>query len=108
VNSRKERSCAVTIVVTSTGNSYRRDWFVAEFKKTSRKACLPEDCVFHGLRKTAAVFLAEAGCTNEQIKAITGHTTESMVAYYTRGANQKSLAKEAMRKFEQRVNNPKP
>jgi hypothetical protein len=47
-------------------------------------------------------------CTNEQIKAITGHTTESMVAYYTRGANQKSLAKEAMRKFEQRVNNPKP
>jgi integrase len=94
---------AITIVITSTGKPYRRDWFVAEWKKTARKACLPEDCVFHGLRKTAAVYLAEAGCTNEQIKAITGHTTESMVAYYTRGANQKSLAIAAMKKFEQRL-----
>ena len=98
-----------TILVTVNGNNYgNRDWFSAEWKKTSRKACLPEDCVFHGLRKTAAVFLAEAGCTNEQIKAITGHTTESMVAYYTRGANQKTLAREAMMKFEQKLNSPKP
>jgi integrase len=97
-----------TILVTVNGNTYgNRDWFSAEWKKTSRKACLPEDCVFHGLRKTAAVFLAEAGCTNEQIKAITGHTTESMVAYYTRGANQKTLAREAMTKFEKRLDSPK-
>lgn len=97
-----------TILVTVNGNNYgNRDWFSAEWKKTSRKAALPEDCVFHGLRKTAAVFLAEAGCTNEQIKAITGHTTESMVAYYTRGANQKALARESMTKFEKKLDSPK-
>jgi integrase len=98
-----------TILVTVNGKAYgNRDWFSAEWKKTSREAGLPEDCVFHGLRKTAAVFLAEAGCTNEQIKAITGHTTETMVAYYTRGANQRTLAREAMTKFEQKLNSPKP
>ena len=61
---------------------------------------MPAGVVFHGLRKTAAVILAEAGCTTEQIKAVTGHRTDSMAAYYARQANQKILAKAAMEKVE--------
>ncbi|MDD3030274.1 MAG: tyrosine-type recombinase/integrase [Alphaproteobacteria bacterium] len=59
-----------------------------------------DDLVFHGLRKTAAVRLAEVGCTTEQIKAITGHRTDDMATYYARQANQKVLAKAAMGKME--------
>lgn len=56
--------------------------------------------VFHGLRKTATGNLAEAGCTSEQIKAITGHKTDRMVSHYVAGAKQKERAKAAMKKLE--------
>ena len=38
-------------------------------------AGLPDRCVLHGLRKAAARRLAEAGCTEKEIAAVTGHTT---------------------------------
>ena len=50
----------------------------------------------HGLRKTAAVKLAEAGCTVHQIAAITGHSSLKMVQHYTKGVEQKRLAEKAM------------
>ena len=43
--------------------------------------------------------MAECGCTEEQIKSITDHRTNAMVAHYVRGSNQKRLAREAMRKI---------
>ncbi len=48
----------------------------------------------HGLRKLAIVRLAEAGCTDAQIQAITNQTPE-MVAYYRRRASRKTLSKAA-------------
>ena len=36
---------------------------------------LPDRCVLHGLRKAAVRRLAEAGCTEKEIAAVTGHTT---------------------------------
>jgi integrase len=89
-----------TILTSITGSTYKTDHFKHEFKDATRKSGLPEDLVFHGLRKTAAVIMAEAGCTTEQIKAITGHRTDSMAAYYARQANQKVLAKAAIKKVE--------
>ncbi len=83
-----------------TGQPFKTDHFKHQFKAAIRKGGLPDDLVFHGLRKTAAVRLAEAGCTTEQIKAITGHKTDDMVAYCAKQANQKVLAKAAMGKFE--------
>jgi integrase len=50
----------------------------------------------HGLRKNAAKALAEAGCTDAQIMAITGHRTNEMIRLYTKGAEQKRLARSAM------------
>jgi len=40
----------------------------------------------------------EAGCSNAQIKAITNHETDAMVAHYASGARQKILAREARNK----------
>lgn len=54
----------------------------------------------HGLRKVAAVRLAEAGCSTHEIAAITGHRSLNMVAHYTRAANQYRLAQEAIVKLE--------
>jgi Protein of unknown function (DUF3631)/Phage integrase family len=51
----------------------------------------------HGLRKACARRLAEAGCTPHQIGAITGHTTLKQIENYTKAADQKRLAVEAMR-----------
>jgi len=50
----------------------------------------------HGLRKLAAVRLAEAGATVHEIAAITGHASLSQVALYTKQADQERLARSAM------------
>jgi len=55
---------------------------------------------FHGLRKTAAARLAEAGCTPHEIASITGHSTLFMVQKYSEGARQKVLADKALAKLE--------
>jgi hypothetical protein len=56
--------------------------------------------VLHGLRKLAIVRLAEAGCSDAQIQAITNQSPE-MVAYYRKGANRKKLSKSAHQMVEQ-------
>lgn len=60
------------------------------------KAGLPDRCVAHGLRKAAARRLAEAGCSANEIAAITGHASLEEVARYTKAAEQKTLARSAM------------
>ena len=56
----------------------------------------------HGLRKAAARRLAEAGATNQQIKAVTGHRSDAEVARYTEAANQARLADSAVAKLANR------
>jgi len=55
--------------------------------------------VFHGLRKSAVVFLLEAGCTDAQVCAITGQSRE-MVEHYAKQVNQRRLAAAAILKWE--------
>jgi len=63
-----------------------------------RKAGLPPYCKAHGLRKAAARRLAEAGCSTQEIMAVTGHKTLSEVERYTRAAEQERLNAAAMAK----------
>jgi len=55
----------------------------------------------HGLRKNATINLLEAGCTNSEAKAITGHSTDQMVNHYAKKVNQKRQARAAMDKVLQ-------
>jgi integrase len=55
----------------------------------------------HGLRKNAAVALADAGCNAFEIAAITGHRTLGMVAHYAKRRDQRRHARSAMDKWEQ-------
>ena len=54
--------------------------------------------VIHGWRYTAAVQLAEAGCSDSEIQAVTGHATLEMVQKYRSAANQKRLSRTAQGK----------
>ncbi len=60
------------------------------------EAGLPDRCVNHGLRKAAARLVAEAGCTANEIAAITGHRTLVEVSRYTKAADQVHLAQTAI------------
>ena len=59
-----------------------------------RKAGL-EGYSMHGLRKAASRRMAELGLSNQLIKSITGHTSDSEVARYTREAEQERMAEAA-------------
>lgn len=61
----------------------------------------------HGLRKAAASRLAEMGCTDREIMAITGHKTTKEIDRYTKAARQKVLAAKAMEKMTGRVQFPR-
>ncbi|KIC22480.1 tyrosine-type recombinase/integrase [Leisingera sp. ANG-Vp] len=53
--------------------------------------------VLHGLRKLAIVRLAEAGCSDAEIQAVTGQSAE-MVAYYRKRASRKALSRAAQKR----------
>ena len=86
---------AMTFLLTDYGKPFTAAGFGNKMRTWCDEAALPQ-CSAHGLRKAAARRLAEAGCTNAQIKAITGHATDSEVNRYTAAANQATLADQAM------------
>lgn len=53
----------------------------------------------HGLRKLAIVQLAEAGCSDAEIQAVTGQST-AMVAFYRKKASRKRLSRAAQERRE--------
>src|SRR5262245_23328673 len=90
----------VSLLTTTQGKAFDPVYFGAWFADAIDEAGLPHDCVLHGLRKTAARKLAEAGCTTDEIKSTTGHATSRMVDHYTKGANQKKQSSAAILKLE--------
>lgn len=92
-------SAGPTILLTSFGKPFSIKGLGNYMSAAIRAAGLPERCVAHGLRKAAARRLAEAGCTDKEIMAVTGHTTLSEVTRYTRAANQAKMNQAAMDKL---------
>lgn len=86
----------MTFLVTSAGKPFTPAGFGNWFREQCDAAKLPH-CSAHGLRKAAARRLAEAGCSNQVIKAITGHVTDAEVTRYTKAADQERLADVAIR-----------
>ena len=80
-----------TFLVTRSGTAYGRDSIGNLFAGWCAEAGLT-NCSAHGLRKAAARRLAEAGCTNQEIKSWTGHDTDAEVSRYTKAASDKTLS----------------
>jgi len=88
------------LLLTTKGHKpYTPNDFSEQFRAWCDDAGLPADCHFHGLRYSAAKALAEAGCTPHEIAAMTGHATLAMVQKYSKAAEQRRLAGEAMAKL---------
>lgn len=87
-----------SFLVTHFGKPYTAPGFGNWFRKVCDVAGCP-DVSAHGLRKATARRLAEIGCSANQIAAITGHASLSEVQRYTRAADRKRMAREAMGKL---------
>jgi integrase len=80
------------ILTTPRGDGYRAN--------SLGKMVRAGEYTAHGLRANAAVILAEAECTMHQIAAITGHASMHEVLRYTRAAEQKKMALQAVDQAE--------
>ena len=93
------------IVLNTHGKPYTSSGFQTQFQKLKRSLLargeITEGLTIHGLRVTVATRLAEAGCTINEIRAVTGHSANASVERYVRTVDQKRQAQRAMRKLEQ-------
>jgi integrase len=89
----------LTFLTTKFGAPFTPAGFGNWFRERCDEAGLPQ-CSAHGLRKLVATRLANFGCSEEEIKAITGHKSSSEVARYTKARDQKRLAKSAVSKLK--------
>ncbi|WP_083199666.1 tyrosine-type recombinase/integrase [Rhizobium sp. AC44/96] len=60
----------------------------------------------HGLRKTLATILAEAGNSNSELKARFGWKSDAMASLYTRSANKRKLAIAGAEKLNENILTP--
>jgi integrase len=92
-----------TILLNAHGRPWQPYAFMTGFSDELRSNHrFLDGLVFHGLRKTAAAKLAEAGCSIKEIASITGHRSLHMIQHYTRQADQEMLAEAAILKMETR------
>lgn len=85
----------MAFVVSSKGAPYAEGSFGNWFRKACRKAGC-DGYSMHGLRKSASRRMAEGGLSNQLIKSVTGHVTDSEVSRYTEAADQERMAEIAM------------
>ena len=74
-------------------------WAVSKAFRAWRDSLGPNAAKFvlHGLRKLAIIRLAEAGCSDAEIQAVTNQSAE-MVAYYRARASRKALSRSAQQR----------
>jgi integrase len=86
-------------LTTNRGTAFSRQVFTKWFRQQCDLAGVPNRSA-HGLRKSAPIRLANAGCSAHEIAAITGHRSLREVEHYTRAADQERLARQAMMRME--------
>ncbi len=88
-------SDAIVFLVNEHGRAFTArgfsKWFVKQCERVGLKGLSA-----HGLRKAACRRLAEAGCSANEIAAISGHASLREVERYTRAADQARMARNAV------------
>jgi integrase len=95
---------AESIAATKTGDlaflisETGRPWVKESFGNWFRDVCSKAGCpgAAHGLRKAGATRAAERGATERQLMAIFGWSSGRMAQHYTRKADRKRLAQDAV------------
>ena len=98
----------LTFIAGARGQLLTKESFGNEFRKACRAAGVPGSA--HGVREIAATRAANEGATVAQLEAIFGWSGGRMAAHYTKSADRKRLALEAMHKLanEKRKSMPSP
>ena len=91
----------LTFLVNELGRPFTDAGFGNKFRQWCDQANLPQ-CSAHGLRKLAATIAANNGATAHQLMAMFGWLTLKQAEHYTRRADQKRLAEDAMYLLEKR------
>lgn len=89
-----------TYLVTEYGKPFSRAGFGNKMREWCDEAGLPH-CSAHGLRKAAARRGAEAGLSQQELKAMGGWSGDQEVATYTAAADQKRLAATGLSRVSQ-------
>ena len=87
-----------TFIVTEHGKPHTSgNAWANRFKKWCAAAGLPDN-TSHGVRKISIAYMAEQGCTSQQIMSVSGHSSLQEVERYTKSADQKLRALQAVTK----------
>lgn len=86
---------ALAFLMTEAGQPFSIKGLGQWFRKRCDEAGL-KHCSAHGLRKAGATIAAERGATAHQLMAIFGWSSLKEAEHYTREADRRRLAKEAM------------
>lgn len=89
----------LTYIVSERGQPYTVESFGNMFRQWCNEAGLPH-CSAHGLRKAAAVALAENGATAPELCAIFGWTKLETAEIYIRRAQKKKMARNAFARLD--------
>ncbi len=99
----------VVFLLNEHGRAFTAHAFSKWFVKQCRRAGLDKGLSAHGLRKAACRRLAEAGCSANEIAAISGHASLREVARYTAAADRMRLARNAVDRLGTvRIRTPAP
>jgi integrase len=84
------------VLCENTGKQYDNRLYSKYAAKIRAAAGLPDNLQLRDLRRTGATELAEAGCTEDELRSITGHMSRNVLNVYVRPT--KKLAASAMSK----------
>lgn len=99
----ENKSLTHVLLDETTGKPYTRDRLCHRFREICDKAEIDKSIQFRDLRRSCVVRLAEHGCTNAEIAAISGHsineTAKILEVYLPRN---KTMADNAIAKLERK------
>jgi integrase len=90
----------LALIGTDNGRPLTRAALSHVMRGAIEQAGLPAKCVSHGLRKAGMRRMAEAGFTEKQIAAWSGHKTLREIERYTQAADQRRLSRDGAEKYE--------
>jgi integrase len=94
----------LTLIGSPHGRPMTAKALSALVTRAAHSAGLPEECVPHGLRKSAMRRLAEYGSTSKEISSMSGHKTLKEIERYTDKADQARLARSAVARIPEEQN----
>lgn len=72
------------VVCETTGRPYDRRLYNKRVSRIRQAAGLPTDLQLRDLRRTGATEMAEAGCTEDELRSVTGHQSRDVLSIYVR------------------------